>query len=664
MPNRSCDFCLNDYRKEPSVGYFKFTSFMKIKLDMLDVEADFICGLHFDQDSFLESGRLRPNAVPTFFPSRENLLHDHPYYSATDGPKHDLENHEDGQDDSEVLPRSQSGSINIEDDVIYEDDDNEAKDPNYSPDSGDLINSHSPLLDSDSSVQQSSLSSMFSQDEQDPIKTPKVIVWVILLLDLFTVCRQPKCGEYVDKANIRTSYKGAVITIAATCNASHTTQWSSSPLVGMGKFAMPVLNILITTYTFTTGLHIDQVKTFFQHIHCACPGLTTMYKLCSSLVNKVVYNYWLRMQALLISERRVGAQPLHLGGDGSYDSPGFSARYCNYIVMDLTTKHILTFFTAIKFQVSGGSSAMEPYAAKTCLLSLLSYAVKIASFTTDRSSTIGTMMKSDPRLELIVHEYDVWHFIKSVMKDIWKFCKAKKCSKLALWKDSIANNLWYSFATSRQVGMLREKIMSITHHCSNSHQFPNNKYHLACSHGELPEEGRSKPWLAVGSPELDKLTMALTGKDNNRFDDLSMMTGFHHTGDLENFNSLGNKYRAKGYVFGYDGMVARTALACIDHNSNVGREQALTKDGTPRTRTECDRSGSKWHARVVKTAKNYDFRDLIAKEVLECVETRTCPVVELPTGGDIPKNQSKVTQPSKPELLEKHQTRLNFKYVE
>lgn len=49
--------------------------------------------------------------------------------------------------------------------------------------------------------------------------------------------------------------------------------------------------------------------------------------------------------------------------------------------------------------------------------------------------------------------------------------------------------------------------------------------------------------------------------------------GFHHTGDLENFNSLGNKYRAKGYVFGYDGMVARTALACIDHNSNIGREQ-------------------------------------------------------------------------------------------
>ena len=114
-----------------------------------------------------------------------------------------------------------------------------------------------------------------------------------------------------------------------------------------------------------------------------------------------------------------------MGGDGSYDSPGFSARYCNYVVMDLDSKQILSFYTAIKFQVislvyiirmtiyaqvKGGSAAMEPMAAKTCLLSLLSYKLKIASFTTDRSSTIDTMMKADPFLASIVHEYDIWHW--------------------------------------------------------------------------------------------------------------------------------------------------------------------------------------------------------------------------------------------------------------
>ena len=30
---------------------------------------------------------------------------------------------------------------------------------------------------------------------------------------------------------------------------------------------------------------------------------------------------------------------------------GFRARYCNYVVMDLVTNHVLGFFVAIKHQV-------------------------------------------------------------------------------------------------------------------------------------------------------------------------------------------------------------------------------------------------------------------------------------------------------------------------
>ena len=63
-----------------------------------------------------------------------------------------------------------------------------------------------------------------SQTSQDPIKTPKVIVWLLLLLDLFLVCRQAKCGDTVDRANIKTSFKGAALTVTATCNSNHTTQ--------------------------------------------------------------------------------------------------------------------------------------------------------------------------------------------------------------------------------------------------------------------------------------------------------------------------------------------------------------------------------------------------------------------------------------------------------
>ena len=78
--------------------------------------------------------------------------------------------------------------------------------------------------------------------------------------------------------------------------------------------------------------------------------------------------------------------------------------------MDLLSQKIISYFVAIKHQVynnclvsnyffniylkvSGGSGAMEAFAAKTCLMSLVSDCeLNIASFTTDRSSTIKTMM--------------------------------------------------------------------------------------------------------------------------------------------------------------------------------------------------------------------------------------------------------------------------------
>ena len=104
--------------------------------------------------------------------------------------------------------------------------------------------------------------------------------------------------------------------------------------------------------------------------------------------------------------------------------------------------------------------------------------------------------------------------------------------------------------------------------------------------------------------------------------------------------------------------------------------QAVRKDGIPRTRTECDRGGQTWHAREVLVPKNSDWMDEIAREVVKvlfysiyrstqffifkCVEMRDVPDVDLPTGEDIPKNQSKVPKPSKEDLLLKQQTRLKL----
>ena len=50
-------------------------------------------------------------------------------------------------------------------------------------------------------------------------------------------------------------------------------------------------------------------------------------------------------------------------------------------------------------------------------------------------------------------------------------------------------------------------------------------------------------------------------------------------GSLEVFHASMLKYTPKRIHFFYDSMLARTMLAVMDHNLNVGREQATTKTG-------------------------------------------------------------------------------------
>ena len=54
---------------------------------------------------------------------------------------------------------------------------------------------------------------------------------------------------------------------------------------------------------------------------------------------------------------------------------------------------------------------MEPFAAKTILTSLVTdYQLDISTFTTDRSSSMRTLMR-EPGLRHIKHEFDPWHWI-------------------------------------------------------------------------------------------------------------------------------------------------------------------------------------------------------------------------------------------------------------
>ena len=78
---------------------------------------------------------------------------------------------------------------------------------------------------------------------------------------------------------------------------------------------------------------------------------------------------------------------------------------------------------------------------------------------------------------------------------------------------------------------LREMILSIPDHISNTHSFPSNIHHKSCQHGPLTGE-RSKAWLASDSISIQKIRSAVLGKDSCRIADLPHMVGFSHTGSI------------------------------------------------------------------------------------------------------------------------------------
>ena len=108
---------------------------------------------------------------------------------------------------------------------------------------------------------------------------------------------------------------------------------------------------------------------------------------------------------------------MKLTGDGKYDSPGFCASYCTYIMMDSNTKYIIDCYVAEKSQTNGNSTNLEPYAFQQVLKRVIEeFNLKILAICTDRSISISKLMRE--KFSNIIHCYDCWHFVKGIIKTL------------------------------------------------------------------------------------------------------------------------------------------------------------------------------------------------------------------------------------------------------
>ena len=103
-----------------------------------------------------------------------------------------------------------------------------------------------------------------------------------------------------------------------------------------------------------------------------------------------------------------------MSGDAPCDSPGYSAKYGTYSLMDSAVNLILD-YSLIEVSKVSSSVAMEKDGLQHCLDKLLTQGVTIASIATDSHTNLPSLMKKE--YLFIDHQCDIWPMPKVVTKN-------------------------------------------------------------------------------------------------------------------------------------------------------------------------------------------------------------------------------------------------------
>ena len=464
--------------------------------------------------------------------------------------------------------------------------------------------------------------STISETDTSLVSESKYIVFRSQLMELVrrvmcSTCSQPSPPDVIEESEL-----GSCITVTTTCISGHIIlKWASQPISGR----QPIGNILLSGAILCSGETYERVKHMCHLVNIKFPSKTTYNNIQKDYLLPEIQMAWQSEQAQCIAEVNERGGSVWLAGDGRCDSPGFSAKYCLYSHIDMSSNKILS-LQLVQVTETGSSSRMEVCGYERGLDMLIERGVQIEVVATDRHVQVRKKHREKYAPQGIVHEFDVYHMSSTIRKKIKALSKKPKLAKLGDWSKSILNHLWWSASTCDQnPDLLVEKWTSIVYHGQNQHCFPENTEYKQCAHGPLEDtpERRTK-WLKPESREICALESVVLNK--RLLKDTRLLSRFCHTGMLEVFHSSLLKYAPKRLDFDYAQMTARLQLAALDHNCNVNREQAVishsrantAEKGELRYRYQWSKASAQYVVQPIKVDKDYSF----ATDILEGVVQR------------------------------------------
>jgi solute carrier family 8 (sodium/calcium exchanger) len=206
----------------------------------------------------------------------------------------------------------------------YEFKDDMKNDPDFLPDSSS-VNSSMPNISPDRPY----------LCNEDLHSEPKYIVFWSCLLQLFTWLCCPNCG--MKGMGSSKHVIGTLLLIKFTCHqCGAVNSWKSQPSIG--NFSAG--NILLSGAILYSGCVARKVLRVFQNMGVATIKMRTFFYHQQQILLPTIYKVWKTNQEKVL-QNLILKESLVLGGDGRADSPGHSAKYGTYSMIELETNKVI-----------------------------------------------------------------------------------------------------------------------------------------------------------------------------------------------------------------------------------------------------------------------------------------------------------------------------------
>ena len=128
------------------------------------------------------------------------------------------------------------------------------------------------------------------------------------------------------------NYNGTYLHVEQRCYiCSNVFTWNSQPFVK----SQPADNILLSASILFSGALLTKVLRVHKNMGCATIAERTYFQHQSKFLHLSISVVWEKHQSRLFTELHWEKRHLIIGGDGRADSPGHSAKFGSYTVMEL-----------------------------------------------------------------------------------------------------------------------------------------------------------------------------------------------------------------------------------------------------------------------------------------------------------------------------------------